>query len=100
MAELEVGEGDGWRELAQADAAGPSQGGAAAAGGAGNRPPQAAAVCVATAEDAAVEVPVLDYVRDPNGDPLQLLSASNPSSGEVSLNPDGTVTFTPREPGL
>ncbi|MCE3247441.1 MAG: hypothetical protein K0R41_1266, partial [Geminicoccaceae bacterium] len=98
MAELEVG--DGWRELAQADAAGPSEGGAAAAGGASNRPPQAAAVCVATAEDAAVEVPVLDYVRDPNGDPLQLLSASDPSSGEVSLNPDGTVTFTPREPGL
>ena len=91
--------GDGWQAL-RGRCRGPEPGARLPAGGATNRPPQAAPVCVATAENAAVEVPVLDYVRDPNGDPLELLSASNPTSGEVSLNPDGTVTFTPREPGL
>jgi subtilisin family serine protease/subtilisin-like proprotein convertase family protein len=32
---------------------------------------------------------------DPNGDPLVVYSVSNPVGGDVSLNGDGTVTFTP-----
>ena len=99
MADLEGDEG--WEYLAQADGAGTREGGAAPeAGTAANRPPQAADVCVATAEDAAVNVPILEHVRDPDGDPLQLLAATDPTSGQVFLNPDGTVTYTPAAPGL
>ena len=85
MPELQVG--NGWQALSRR-VPGLSQEGQLPRWRATNLPPQAAPVCVATAENAAVEVPVLDYVRDPNGDPLEPLSASNPTSGEVSLNPD------------
>jgi Ca2+-binding RTX toxin-like protein len=90
-------------DLAQAETAAPAEGGGpAAAGGdkAANRPPEAADVCATTAEGAALGIPVLQHDRDPDGDPLHLLSTSQPASGGVTLNPDGTVTFTPVAPGL
>jgi Bacterial Ig domain/Domain of unknown function (DUF4114)/RTX calcium-binding nonapeptide repeat (4 copies) len=98
MADPEVT--DGWQHLAQAEGAGASGEAAPEAGRAANRPPQAADVCVATAEDAPVGVPVLASVSDPDGDPQQLLAATGPTSGEVASNPDGTVTYTPDVPGL
>ena len=98
MADPEVA--DGWQQLAQADGARTGEDAAPEAGRAPNRPPQAGDVCVATAEDAAVGVPVLARVSDPDGDPLQLLAATGPTSGDVSVNPDGTATYTPAAPGL
>ncbi len=90
--------------LAQADTATPAEGGAPAAepGAAktGNRPPEAGDVCAATADNAALGIPVLQHDHDPDGDPLHLLGASQPASGHVSLNPDGTVTFAPVQAGL
>ena len=87
-------------DLAQAETTTPAEGGAPAAAKAGNRPPEAADVCATTAEGAALGIPVLQHGHDPDGDPLHLLSATQPASGGVTLNPDGTVTFTPVEPGL
>ncbi len=89
---------------AQAETATPADGGAPAAGPgtdeAANQPPQAADVCATTVEGAALGIPVLEHDHDPDGDPLHLLAASQPASGGVALNPDGTVTFTPAAPGL
>ncbi len=98
MADPQVG------DPAQADTATPAEGGAPAAspGGdkSGNRPPEAGNVCAATADNAALGIPILAHDHDPDGDPIQLLGASQPASGHVRLNPDGTVTFTPVEAGL
>ena len=98
MADPQVG------DLAQAETAAPAAGGAPAAeaGAAktGNRPPEAGDVCATTADNAALGIPVLSHDHDPDGDPLHLLGASQPASGHVSLNPDGTVTFTPVAAGL
>src|SRR5262249_10868343 len=66
----------------------------------GNRPPEAGDVCAATAENASLGIAVLPHGHDPDGDPLHLLGASQPASGHVDLNPDGTVTFTPGGAGL
>jgi hypothetical protein len=68
--------------------------------GAGNSPPDAGDVCVATTEDATIDVPALTSARDPDGDALQIGSVSAPASGRVELDPDGTLTFVPEQPGL
>jgi hypothetical protein len=86
--------------LAQAETGTPTGGAAPAAAKAANRPPEAADVCAITAQGAALGIPVLQNDHDPDGDPLHLLSASQPVSGGVALNPDGSVTFTPAQPGL
>ena len=98
MADLESG--DGWQHLAQADGAGPGEDAAPQAGRAANRPPQAADVCIATAEGAAVEVPVLG-ARQRSGRRSVAAARREPARERpASLNPDGTVTFTPDAPGL
>ncbi len=86
--------------LAQAETGAPTEGGAPAAAKAGNRPPEAGDVCAITAQGAPLGIPVLQSDHDPDGDPLHLLSASQPVSGGVAINADGTVTFTPAAPGL
>ncbi|MCX7565305.1 cadherin-like domain-containing protein [Sulfitobacter sp. F26169L] len=43
-----------------------------------------------------VTVPVLDNDSDPEGDPLEVVFASSPN-GDVSINDDGTLSFTPEE---
>jgi hypothetical protein len=90
---------DAREHLAQAETA-PSAGAAPSADAPANRPPTAGDVCVQTAEGSAISIPVLQYDHDPDGDPLRLLAASQPVSGQVALNPDGTVTFTPVQAGL
>jgi large repetitive protein len=51
---------------------------------------------VATAsEDAPVRIPVLGNDSDADGDPLVVTAASAPN-GTVVINPDGTITYTPR----
>ncbi len=47
-----------------------------------------------TAEDTAVIIPVLANDTDPTGQPLTITGATAPN-GTVTLNDDGTVTYTP-----
>jgi Ca2+-binding RTX toxin-like protein len=67
---------------------------------AANSPPDAGDVCVVTSEGAAIDVPALTSASDPDGDPLQLGSVSAPASGRVEIDPEGTLTFVPEQPGL
>ena len=63
--------------LAQAD------GQSAAAGD--NSPPRAGNDCVVTAEDMALTVGVLGNDSDPDGDPLNVLSTTQPAGGEITI---------------
>ncbi|SFU96864.1 Ca2+-binding protein, RTX toxin-related [Aliiroseovarius crassostreae] len=45
-------------------------------------------------EDSSVVIAVLDNDTDPEGDPLTVTSASA-DHGTVTINPDGTLTYTP-----
>ncbi|KIN69800.1 putative hemagglutinin/hemolysin-related protein [Sulfitobacter donghicola DSW-25 = KCTC 12864 = JCM 14565] len=49
-----------------------------------------------TDENTPVTVSVLDNDSDPEGDPIEVVEASSPD-GEVVINDDGTITFTPNE---
>ena len=49
-----------------------------------------------TDEDTPVTIDVLDNDSDPDGDPLEVVDATSPN-GDVTINDDGTVTFTPDE---
>ncbi len=59
-----------------------------------NDAPVAANDTATTPEDAPVTVAVLANDSDVDGDPLTVTSASTPD-GQVVINPDGTITFTP-----
>jgi hypothetical protein len=65
-----------------------------------NQPPEAGDVWVGPAASAAIEVPILANVSDPDRDPLQVISASEPASGEVDAEPGGTLRFDPVQPGV
>ncbi|MEL7097742.1 MAG: Ig-like domain-containing protein [Pseudomonadota bacterium] len=47
-----------------------------------------------TDEDVAVVIDVLDNDMDPMGQDLTVVEATSPN-GQVTINPDGTLTFTP-----
>ncbi|MGH6884890.1 MAG: Ig-like domain-containing protein, partial [Geminicoccales bacterium] len=68
--------------------------------GGANRPPVADDLCVVTAQGAPIDLPVLANVSDPDGDPLRILSVSEPASGTVAIEPDGTLAFAAEQPGL
>ena len=51
-----------------------------------------------TAYNSSVVIPVLDNDTDVDGDLLTVISASSPD-GDVTINPDGTLTFDPN-PGF
>ena len=59
-----------------------------------NPAPTATNDSATTAEDTPVTVSVLTNDRDPDGDPLTVISASA-ANGSVVINPDGTITYTP-----
>jgi Ca2+-binding RTX toxin-like protein len=61
-----------------------------------NRAPDAVNDSAATNEDTAVIVDVLGNDTDPDGDPLTVTEATSPD-GQVTINGDGTLTFTPDE---
>ncbi|MEP4198188.1 MAG: tandem-95 repeat protein [Aliishimia sp.] len=61
-----------------------------------NRGPDAVDDMAETDEDTPVTIDVLNNDTDPDGDPLEVISATSPD-GTVEINPDGTVTFTPNE---
>jgi large repetitive protein len=59
-----------------------------------NPAPVAANDAASTNEDTPVTIAVLGNDSDPDGDPLRITSASA-ANGVVSVNPDGTITYTP-----
>jgi hypothetical protein len=60
-----------------------------------NDAPIAASDSATTAEDAPVAVAVLANDSDLDGDNLTVVELSDPDHGNVLLNADGTVTYTP-----
>ena len=42
-----------------------------------------------------ITISVLDNDSDPNGDPLTIISVTQPPAGIVVVNPDSTLTYTP-----
>ncbi len=59
-----------------------------------NDPPVGEPDTAVTDEDTPVTIPVLANDNDPDGDPLTVVSANAPN-GTVTINPDGTITYTP-----
>ncbi|WP_416137704.1 Ig-like domain-containing protein [Halomonas sp. HK25] len=60
-----------------------------------NNPPVANDDTVTTTQGLAVQIAVLDNDSDPDGDPLTVGAVTQPANGSVTLNPDGTLTYTP-----
>jgi VCBS repeat-containing protein len=60
-----------------------------------NPAPTAADDSIATIEDTPVSIAVLGNDSDPDHDPLDVASAAA-ADGTVMINPDGTLTYTPR----
>jgi VCBS repeat-containing protein len=63
-----------------------------------NQAPTAAADAYSTAEDTILTVPtpgVLANDSDPDGNTLSAVLGSGPSHGTLTLNPDGSFTYTP-----
>jgi hypothetical protein len=63
--------------------------------GGGNSPPIAVNDSDVTAMDTPVTINVLANDWDPNGDPLTIVSAGPAPHGNVQVNNNGTVTYTP-----
>jgi CshA-type fibril repeat protein len=51
----------------------------------------------AISDGSPVTIAVLANDRDPDGDRLRIRSVTEPAHGRVSINPDGTITYTPVE---
>jgi Bacterial Ig domain/RTX calcium-binding nonapeptide repeat (4 copies) len=67
---------------------------------AANRPPAADDLCVVTAQGTPIDISVLADASDPDGDPLRILSVAGPASGQVAIEPDGTLAFAAEQAGL
>ncbi|WP_299546271.1 cadherin-like domain-containing protein [uncultured Tateyamaria sp.] len=61
-----------------------------------NRGPDAVDDTAEVDEDGSVVVDVLGNDTDPDSDPLRVTEATSPD-GDVTINPDGTITFEPAE---
>src|SRR3972149_6729263 len=57
--------------------------------------PNAADDTATTSLNRAVAIPVLANDSDPQGDSLSIERVSTPGHGTATLNPDGTITYTP-----
>jgi large repetitive protein len=53
------------------------------------------AVPDSAAAGGAIDIPVLANDSDPDGDPLTVTMVTTPSSGTVTINPDGSLHYTP-----
>ncbi len=60
-----------------------------------NDPPDAVEDTASTKEDTAVTVNVLANDTDPDGDTLTVIDHTDPTHGTVTLNTDGSFTYTP-----
>ncbi len=76
---------------------GSSSGGGGGGGGGGsqNRAPTAVNDGATTLVNTPIAVAVLVNDSDPDGDPLSIQSVTQPSSGTVVIQTDGTLRFTP-----
>lgn len=61
-----------------------------------NSPPIAVDDHATTARDTPVTIDVLANDSDPDGDPLSLTQLSMPSFGQVTINADQTIRYTPQ----
>ena len=61
----------------------------------GNRPPVAVKDIFETEFDTTFTGNVLVNDTDPDGDELSVLTNTQPANGKVTMNPDGTFTYTP-----
>jgi subtilisin-like proprotein convertase family protein len=61
-----------------------------------NRIPVAAPDEAGTSRGVPVKINVLGNDHDPDGDPLSVTALTQPANGMVTLNGDGTVTYTPK----
>ncbi|CAL66806.1 secreted protein containing hyalin domain [Christiangramia forsetii KT0803] len=50
-----------------------------------------------TDEDTAVEIAVLNNDSDPDGDDLIVVSTTSPNNGIVTINENGTITYSPND---
>ena len=48
----------------------------------------------------SVVIPVLANDSDPDGDPLSVVAVTQPDLGVVTINPDGTLTYTLQSGGI
>ncbi|GAA4324621.1 hypothetical protein GCM10023164_25780 [Christiangramia aestuarii] len=48
-----------------------------------------------TNENTPVDIPVLENDKDIDGDELVVIEVSDPPNGTTSINPDGSITYTP-----
>jgi hypothetical protein len=60
-----------------------------------NQPPVAIPDTASTDEDVAVSIAVLANDTDPDGDALTVTGVTRGANGAVTINPNGTVTYTP-----
>jgi LPXTG-motif cell wall-anchored protein len=60
-----------------------------------NDPPTAGDDTDTTPEDTPITVTVLTNDTDPDGDPLNVASATDPANGTVAVNGNTTITYTP-----
>jgi len=65
--------------------------------GAENVAPIAVDDAASTEEDTPVIIAVLDNDSDPDNDPLTITETTTPENGNVVINEDGTITYTPNE---
>lgn len=63
--------------------------------GAANRAPDAVNDGATLDEDASVMISVLANDSDPDNDPLSVSEATSPSHGSLTVNAEGTITYTP-----
>ncbi|MCI0632554.1 MAG: Ig-like domain-containing protein, partial [Actinobacteria bacterium] len=70
-----------------------------AAPGAANQAPEARDDAASTLRDEPVVIAVLANDSDPEGQPLEVSSVSQPGNGTAGANADGTITYTP-DPGF
>ncbi|MFS0701690.1 Ig-like domain-containing protein [Cellulomonas sp. 179-A 4D5 NHS] len=67
---------------------------------AGNNPPVASPHILSFTPAAGartLNIPVLAGDSDPDGDTLTVVGVTNAAGGELTINPDGTVTYAPRD---
>ena len=62
-----------------------------------NTAPVAVDDSATTAERTDVVIPVLSNDSDPEGDPLAVSNIDQPAKGSVSINSDGSLTFSPHK---
>lgn len=60
-----------------------------------NAPPVAANDSVSTAANTPITIDVMGNDSDPDGNPLTIIGMGDAPNGTVTLNPDGTITYTP-----